>query len=534
MRREILNILIEKGIISKSDTEGLIDPEKELIRAGKLTYEDIANATAEYYKLQRVYLAADAKPAVEIPAELAKKYNVFPVKIEQKKLYLAVADPSDINATDSVKIATGFDIVPVVATANEIERAVKKWYGREMPDVEVTNEEPEEENSLDDPDSPAIRIVRDIIDGALAEGASDIHIEPHKEGTDVRYRIDGVLQNIIKYPKNVHSSIVSRIKVMARLNITERRVPQDGRIMIKQPREADLRVSTLPTVYGEKVVIRILDKEKKIPTPEALGYTGTALERISKAIRAPYGMILLTGPTGSGKTTTLYSVLSQVYSNDINIITVEDPPEYEFPGINQVPVNTKTGLDFATALRAILRQDPDVIMIGEIRDHETAKIAVQAAMTGHLVLSTLHTNDAASAPVRLSDMGVEPYLIASSLVCIAAQRLARKVCPYCAEEYTVDAGDSVGEILNLQGMKVKKGKGCAHCNYTGCKGRTAITEVLYVDNEIRELIRTGAPAEEIRKQAVKNGMITLEQDAKNKVIQGIIPPEEAVKNIFKA
>jgi len=533
MKREILDILIKKGIITKDDLEGLKDPEKELLYLNKITYDNIADATAEYYKLQRVYLPLDVKPVIEIPVDIAKKYNVFPYKIERNKLYLAMSDPADINATDSVKIATGLDVIPVVAAANEIERAVKRWIEREETDmdIEMSIEENEEED-LEAPDSPAIKIVRDIIEGALLEEASDIHIEPHKDRTEVRYRIDGVLQSISKYPKNMHFPIVSRIKVMARLNITERRIPQDGRIMLKRPKEADLRVSTMPTIHGEKVVIRILNKERKIATLEELGYSGISLERILKSIRSPYGMILLTGPTGSGKTTTLYSILSRVYSDDINIITVEDPPEYEFPGVNQVQINEKTGLTFATALRSILRQDPDIIMIGEIRDEETARIAVQAAMTGHLVLSTLHTNDASSAPTRLFDMGIEPYLVASSLVCVAAQRLARKVCPYCAEEYVLDDNDPVNEILNLHGAKVKRGKGCPHCNYTGYKGRTAITEVLYVDSKIRELIRKNASEKEIREQAVKNGMITLKESAREKVIQGIISPEEAVRNIF--
>jgi type IV pilus assembly protein PilB len=531
VKREILDILIKRGIITKNDLEGLKDPEKELLYLNKITYDNIADATAEYFKLQRVYLPTDIKPAIEIPVDIAKKYNVFPYKIEKDKLYLAMSDPSDINATDSIKIATGFDVIPVVAAANEIERAIKRWIEHEESDVDIEmNEEDDEEEILDD--SPAIKMVRDIIEGALLEEASDIHIEPRKDRTEVRYRIDGALQSISKYPKNMHSSIVSRIKVMAKLNITERRIPQDGRIMLKRPKEADLRISTIPTIHGEKVVIRILNKEKKIATLEELGYSGISLEKILKSIKSPYGMILLTGPTGSGKTTTLYSILSRVYSDNINIITVEDPPEYEFPGINQVQINEKTGLTFATALRSILRQDPDIIMIGEIRDEETARIAVQSAMTGHLVLSTLHTNDAVSAPTRLFDMGVEPYLVASSLVCVVAQRLAKKVCPYCAEEYILDDNDPANEILNLKGVKVKKGKGCVHCNYTGYKGRTAITEVLYIDGKIRELIRNNASEEEIKKQAVENGMVTLKESAREKVIQGIISPEEAIKNIF--
>ena len=532
MRREILDILIKKGIITKDDLEGLKDPEKELLYSNKITYSDIADATAEYYKLQRVYLPSDIKPVIEIPVDIAKKYNVFPYKIERNKLYLAMSDPADINATDSVKIATGFDVIPVVAATNEIERAVKRWIEREETDTDIEMSTEEDEEDLEAPDAPAIKLVRDIIEGALLEEASDIHIEPRKDRTEVRYRIDGILQSVSKYPKSMHSSIVSRIKIMARLNITERRIPQDGRIMLKRPKEADLRVSTIPTIHGEKVVIRVLNKERKIATLEELGYTGISLERILKSIESPYGMILLTGPTGSGKTTTLYSILSRAYSDDINIITVEDPPEYEFPGVNQIQINEKTGLTFATALRSILRQDPDIIMIGEIRDEETAKIAVQAAMTGHLVLSTLHTNDAVSAPTRLFDMGVEPYLVASSLVCVAAQRLAKKVCPYCAEEYILDDNDPINEVLDLHGVKVKRGKGCVHCNYTGYKGRTAITEVLYVDSEIRELIRKNASEEEIRKQAIKNGMITLKESAREKVIQGIISPEEAVRNIF--
>ncbi|NHM28137.1 Flp pilus assembly complex ATPase component TadA [Desulfofundulus sp. TPOSR] len=529
-------LLVNRGLAKPSDVEKALEVQKAtgkrlgeaLVSLNVLTPDDLAEALSEQLGLSRAPEGFwERPPSRDIPESLVLRHRVFPLRVENGKLYVAVADPLDVRAADEFRYATGLEVVPEVATQEEIDRAVRRWYG--TTDVgEFPGEEVPEEGD-DAAEGPAAKLAEDVIAGALAEGASDVHIEPEKSRTVVRYRVDGTLRDVMEVPRKMHAPLVSRIKVMAGMDIAEKRLPQDGRIRLKRPREVDLRVSTLPTVAGEAVVLRILDRTRTVPKLDALGYSGENLEKLRRAVKMPYGLVLLTGPTGSGKTTTLYAALSEVVSREINVITVEDPPEYELPSVRQVAVNPKAGLTFASALRAILRQDPDVIMVGEIRDPETAKIAVQAAMTGHLVLSTLHTNDAASAPVRLVDMGVEPYLAASCLLCVAAQRLVRLVCPKCAEEYVPSSDSPAWGFLNGERVSLRRGKGCPWCGHTGYRGRTAVTEVMAVTRGIRELVRKGASADEVKTLAVSEGMVLLGEEARKKVLAGLTTPEEAMR-----
>ncbi|MDI6604226.1 MAG: ATPase, T2SS/T4P/T4SS family [Thermoanaerobacteraceae bacterium] len=535
-------ILIENGVINSQQLEEALKIQKEtgrklgdiLISIGACSQEAIADALAVQMGLNRAPEGFwENPPDPSVKGGIARKYKFFPLKLENGKLHVAISDPLNITTIDESRYVTGYKIIPEIATQTEVDRALRRWYGISSDESLGIEEAFDDEDAEEDnAEGPTVRAVIDIINGALSERASDIHIEPRKDATLVRYRIDGALRDIMRMPKKMHYSIVSRIKVMAGLDIADRRVPQDGRIKLREPHEIDLRVSTLPTTLGEAVVLRILDKSRVLPKLEVLGYEGEDLSRIRRAIGMPYGLVLLTGPTGSGKTTTLYAALSEVVTPSINVITVEDPPEYELEGIRQVAVNVKADLTFATALRSILRQDPDVVMIGEIRDSETAKIAVQAAMTGHLVLSTLHTNDVASAPARLVDMGVEPYLVASCLLCVVAQRLVRRVCHECAEPYQPPADSPVWGFLNTNGtpsISLKHGRGCPSCGRTGYRGRIAIVEVMTASRGIRELIRQNSTADKIRDLAVSEGMTTLLENARSKALEGITTPEEAMR-----
>lgn len=538
--------LVRRGLVEEEQVRNALQVQKKtgkrlgeiLVALGYLSPELLTSSLSEHLGVPRAELEGK-RPVPDVTGSLVRRHKVFPYAREGKKLYVATADPLDVVAMDALRFATGCEIVPAVASPDEIDRAIRRWYGASAVEeaigtaggTEVPEEEPPSDEAVD---APVIRLVSAFIEQAVSEGANDIHIEPGREKAVVRFRLDGVLRDVTEFPRKLHGAVTTRLKVMAGLDIAERRLPQDGRIRLRQPREVDLRVSVLPTVWGEKTVLRILDKTRVMPKLENLGYSENALARLRKVIQSPYGMILVTGPTGSGKTTTLYAVLSEIVSREINVVTVEDPPEYEVAGVNQVAVNLKAGLTFPVALRSILRQDPDIVMLGEIRDAETARIAVQAAMTGHLVLSTLHTNDAASAPVRLVDMGVEPYLVASSLLCVAAQRLVRKVCPRCIKEYEmpVDAPERVALGLGEKRLVLKRGAGCPYCGNTGYLGRTAVTEVLLVTKGMRELIKREATANEIKEKAVEEGMITLRQEVVSKVLAGITTPEEVVRVVF--
>jgi type IV pilus assembly protein PilB len=480
-----------------------------------------------------------------VPIEVICKYKVFPVRQENDRLYVAMADPMNVVALDDLRFLTGYNIEPLSASEKEIKALIEKYFG--IPEVEHALQEllaaeedveykaktrPVEESKIDD--APVIRLVNSLLIKAVEKEASDIHIEPFELGVRVRYRIDGILHTIMNLPSKMIFPVVSRIKIMANMDISERRLPQDGRISIQLAEcSLDLRISTVPTVYGEKVVIRILNKETiKNCTLNDLGFSQHNFERFSCFLNSSYGMVLVTGPTGSGKTTTLYTALMDLNSEEKNIITVEDPVEYMLDGINQTQINTRVGITFATYLRSILRQDPDIIFIGEIRDLETAEIAVRAANTGHLVLSTMHTNNAPGAIIRLLDMGVEPFMVASSVLGVVAQRLVRRICDKCKQRYIPTEME-----MSFAGLKsgayLYAGEGCENCNYTGYRGRIAIQEVLTVTPALQNLILKRAALDELRQLALQEGMISLKEDGIEKVLDGITTIKEVMRVAFR-
>lgn len=479
--------------------------------------------------------------ATYIPEHIARRHNVIALEKKGDKLLVAMSDPTNVVAIDDIEMTSGLKVEPRIATSEEIARAITQVYtlGDEDTteliaslDIEFQADDEPELDQLKEmvEDAPIVRLANHIISQALQMNASDIHIEPMENEVRVRYRIDGVLTEIMTTPKYTQAALISRIKIIADLDITKRRVPQDGRISINiGGMKVDLRVSTLPTVFGEKVVIRLLTKDSSLINIEKLGFSKNNLNRFKDLIERPHGILLVTGPTGSGKSTTLSAALNYLNSPEKNIITIEDPVEYQLHGINQVQANPKAGLDFASALRSILRQDPDIVMVGEIRDEETARIAVRAALTGHLVLSTLHTNDAVSTITRMVDMGIEPYLVASTVIGVVAQRLIRRVCGSCKERHE----PSTDEMVLLKEMnemdRLYRAVGCNKCGSTGYRGRIAVHEVLVVDDKIKELIVRGANEPEIQDYCVKNGMTSLVMDGIDKYRQGITTYEELVR-----
>jgi len=522
----------------------------ELVKLGLVTEEQITKFIASYYNLPLVDLEeSEIKDEVLrfLSPEFIQKYQVFPIRRHGKVLTVALVDPTIDFVLDDIKFITGFDVEAVVATETQFLRAIEKYYHlsgtldkilKDMDDtgIEVVENLDEiEASQLKEAieSAPIVKLVDGVISDAVRKGASDIHIEPYETALRVRFRIDGVLYEVMSPPVHLRSSITSRIKIMANLNIAERRVPQDGHIKMKlADRTIDLRVSTMPTIFGEKVVMRILDKTNLTLDLTMLGFEERALDDFNRAIRLPFGMILVTGPTGSGKTTTLYSALTKINTPDVNTMTAEDPVEYSFPGLNQVQVKEEVKLTFALALRSFLRQDPDIIMIGEIRDLETASIAVRAALTGHLVLSTLHTNSAAATISRLIDMGVEKFLISSSVNLIMAQRLMRKICPKCREPVQVhpEALREVGaDPEKAVGKVFYRGVGCTECNNSGYKGRTGIYEVMPISSAMRVLILENASMSALEDLAVKEGMLTLRMGALNKLEQGVTTIEEVLR-----
>jgi type IV pilus assembly protein PilB len=519
-----------------------------LVRAGVITEEDLAKAVGVRWGCPFVSLSGvqvDPEAVRLVPQHIAVRHKLFGYAREGGRLVVAVVDPVDLLGLDSVRMVTGMELDVRVATEEDVVRAINRHYNVESAlekAVEVEEGEPgEEEVSVDRlremvDEAPVVKLVNVILDQAIREGASDIHIEPHRNGLHVRYRIDGVLHDVMSPPKNLKAALVSRIKIVANLDIAERRRPQDGRIHRKvDGRDIDLRVSTLPTMFGEKVVLRILDQSNALISLNRLGMASDVQAKWEELASKPYGMILVTGPTGSGKTTTLYATLSKINTLDKNIITVEDPVEYQLPRINQVQVNPKAGLTFATGLRSILRQDPDVIMVGEIRDRETAEIAVQAALTGHLVLSTLHTNDAPSAFTRLVDMGIEPFLISSSVIGVLAQRLARCICPKCKEAYRPpkDALRRLSEELaEEEDLVLYRGTGCDHCRHTGYKGRTGVHELLVVSERVKDLVNRRASSAEVLRAARAEGFRTMRDDGIRKVLEGVTTMEEILRVVF--
>lgn len=474
-----------------------------------------------------------------IQEKIARRNTLIPIKIDRGKLVVAMADPLNIFAIDDIKIATGMEVEPVISTRENILSAIEQFYNRQNAekaleefrsqyDVDSINELDEEVlNEINN--APVVKLINSIIRQAVKSNASDIHIEPFEEKLRVRIRIDGDLQEIMTPSKSTHSAIVTRIKIMGKMDIAEKRIPQDGRVETSiDGRDVDLRISILPTVYGEKIVIRLLDRGNFLLSKDQLGFTKGNLDRFDKIVKNPNGIILVTGPTGSGKTTTLYTVLRELNEINKNIITVEDPVEYRLDGINQVQVNNKAGLTFANGLRSILRQDPDIVMIGEIRDVETAQIAVRASITGHLVISTMHTNSAPATISRLMDMGIDSYLITSSVVGVVAQRLVRKICEECKVDYTPDVNEK--RILGIEeDVTLYKGQGCNKCYNTGYKGRIAIHEIMPLTSGIREVIDANSSIDQLKNKALLEGMITLKENCKELVLQGTTTVEELLK-----
>ena len=552
------NVLVSSGIITEEQLKKALEEQKRtgerlldvLKRLGVIDEETLAKIIAKQWGYPYIDLSTveiDKETVHLISEEIARRFEVIPFgRTEEGEIMVAISDPTNIFAIDFLRnylknvkiyVASKEAIIGNIEKYYSMEKTVKEAVMEMTGGVEVETEEEETELSIDEARSlaetaPIIRLMNQIITEAIVSRASDIHIEPQKRSVRVRYRIDGVLNDAMSLPKNIQPGLVSRVKIMANLDIAERRRPQDGRINLKfRGREIDLRVSILPAIFGEKVVMRILDKEKSLIPLEKLGFSEESLTIFKSLITQPYGMILITGPTGSGKSTTLYAVLRILNSPKVNILTAEDPVEYQLDGITQLQVNPKIGLTFANALRSFLRQDPDIILVGEIRDRETAQIAMEAALTGHLVFSTLHTNDSFSAPTRLIDMGIEPYLIASALIGVTAQRLVRKICNNCKTE--VKPSRYILEQLGIEDENTVfyKGKGCPICNNTGYKGRIAVQEVLKIDDNIRDMILKRASSTEIKEYAVKNGTKTLLHDALDKARKGITSLEEVLRVI---
>jgi len=521
-----------------------------LIKVGALVETDLAKFLGDLYGVPSIDLSNfTPDPAVVklIPSDVANKFQVVPVAKSGRKLQVAMANPSNIFAIDDIKFITGCEVQPMVAPEAAIKKAIDKAYDHSASfetvmkgmedEIEVIEEQADEgpDPSIlgEAEQAPVVKLVNSLISDAVRKGASDIHIEPYEKALRVRFRIDGTLYEMMSPPFRMKPAIISRLKIMAELDIAERRVPQDGRIKIRiVGRTIDLRVSSLPTIFGEKIVMRILDKGNLNIDLNKLGFQDQALNDFTRAIAMPYGMVLVTGPTGSGKTTTLYSALSKINTPEVNIMTAEDPVEYNLDGINQVLVNDDVGLSFAAALRSFLRQDPNIIMVGEIRDIDTGSIAVKAALTGHLVLSTLHTNDAPSTVNRMVDMGIEPFLVASSTNLIMAQRLLRKICASCKTDMRLhpevlrELGISDDEAKNAT---FKEGKGCVDCNNTGYKGRVGVYEVMTVGAKIRDLILDRASVSAMKKQAMADGMLTLRADGLVKLKNGTTSAEEVLK-----
>ncbi len=524
-----------------------------LVKVGALSQDELNDFLGKFYSAPVVDIGnLDVDPAVIrlIPADVASRFQVVPMKRNGRKLTVVMANPSNIFALDDIKFITGCEVETCVASEDAIKKAIDRFYDSHESlasvmkqfddDVEIVEDAEDEAVNLGDitaEEAPVVKLVNSLLADAIRKGASDIHVEPFEKSLRVRFRIDGELYEMMSPPHRLKSAMLSRLKIMAELDIAERRVPQDGRIRLRlMNKNIDLRVSTLPTIYGEKIVMRILDKSNLNIDLTKMGFDAASLKKLVKAIEMPYGMVLVTGPTGSGKTTTLYSALSRVNKTSVNIMTAEDPVEYNLDGINQVNVNEEIGLTFAAALRAFLRQDPNIVMVGEIRDIETASIGVKAALTGHLVLSTLHTNDAPSTLNRLVDMGVEPFLVASSVNLIMAQRLIRRICKNCKQPTVLHP--EVIEELGLseeeaQDLVVHEGAGCVDCNNTGYKGREGIYEVMPISPAVRDMILDRAPTSEIRSLAIQEGMLTLRAHALGKLKSGITSVEEVLKESAK-
>ena len=535
---------------------------------GCVTGEDISAILSRQFGLPSInlpFFEVDPSIVKLIPLETARKYQVLPLSRAGSTLTIATIDPTDVFAMDDLQFMTGFTIEPVVVAESAIREAIQKYYGAgPTPELKqggagATVESgqpagsepgmgsatdrpiPPEDSGQADEEAPIVKLVNRILSSALKQGASDIHIEPYEQELRVRFRIDGLLSTVMTPPLSLKDAVTSRIKIMAKLDISEKRLPQDGRMKIRMKKEGrvgdlDLRVSVLPTLHGEKVVLRLLDRDRLMLDMTQLGFESESLRRFESAILKPYGMVLVTGPTGSGKTSTLYSSITRLNRTDTNILTAEDPVEFNLPGINQVQVKEQIGLTFATALRAFLRQDPNIVLVGEVRDLETAEIAIKAALTGHLVLSTLHTNDAASTVSRLTNMGVESFLVATSVHLICAQRLIRRICRQCRQaddppvEALIDAGFAPAEAREIL---TYRGRGCDACNHTGYKGRLGLFEVMEIGDGLRELILRGGSSAQLKQKAIQGGMITLRASGLQKIRDGVTTLEEVLRETVK-
>lgn len=475
-----------------------------------------------------------------VPEETCKKHNIIPIEVLNGILTIAMEDPLNYYAIEEVKLFVSLPLKPVISSKTAIAVQIEKFFGKQTAEKAVdqfekefviTEVKDESEHNKEIDDAPIVKYVNSIIENSIRNGASDIHLEAEENDIRVRIRVDGTLSEIMTSPANMHNAIITRIKVMADMNVAEKRAPQDGRIAFKiDNKNIDLRVSTIPTLYGEKVVMRVLDKTNFLLSKSNLGLTEHNMTIFDRLIEKPYGIILVTGPTGSGKTSTLYTVLSELNDVKKNIMTLEDPIEYNLRGINQTQLNPKAGLTFAAGLRSLLRQDPDIVMVGEIRDGETAEIAIRAALTGHLVLSTLHTNDAPGVISRLNDMGIEPFLISSSLIGVIAQRLVRKICPYCKTEYAPDERElALMGFKGGEGVKLFKGTGCKLCGNTGYKGRTAIHEIMEMTRNLRVAIDQKATTDVLRDKAIAEGMTVLRESCKQLVLEGQTTLEEMIR-----
>lgn len=594
MALRIGELLVKNGLITMEQLARAVEEQKKhggrlggiLVRLGFVNEKTLVEFMSRQFKIRTLELGkVEIQPELIklVPASLAKKFLLIPVQRVGATLTVAMSDPTQLVALDDIKFMTGYNIEPVLVSEGELLEAIRRYYGGKGPELktpmieardylpegeeheEVPGFDHEEESALSglaeedfeslvnvavenvevvedvrdevltlEVDAPIVRLVNGILIKAIKLGVSDIHIEPYEKSFRVRYRLDGVLRKAMGLPLKIRNAVISRIKIMAQLDIAERRLPQDGRIKMRfgRNREMDFRVSVVPTLWGEKVVLRLLDKSNLQLDMTKLGFEENQLKQFKAAIHRPYGMVLVTGPTGSGKTTTLYSALAELNKESDNIMTAEDPVEFNLPGINQVQMHEEIGLNFAAALRSFLRQDPDIIMVGEIRDFETAEIAIKAALTGHMVLSTVHTNDAPSTVNRLLNMGIEPFLVASATNLILAQRLGRRICPKCKEEVKLPSAALVELGVPEQDVPqvhVFKGRGCDHCLHTGYKGRIAFYEVMPIGEEIRELILVGASATEIKKEAMRLGMMTLRQSGIMRMKEGITTIEEVIR-----
>jgi len=557
-KRKIGELLLEAGIITRQQLEEALQIQKKtgkkigeiLVEKGYVTEDEILEVLEFQLGIPHVKLdqyVIDPEVVNLVSESIARRHTLIPIQLKDDKLVVAMADPLNIFAIEDIAIFSGKNVQPVIAKASEIKRQIEKFYGKQeaLKAIEELKKEGAAQrrvqtarmqiSSEDDTEGPVVKLVNSIFEQAITSRASDIHIEPFEDEIRVRFRIDGILYDILQLEIETLPSLVARIKVIGNMDIAEKRVPQDGRTtFLFADKVYDMRISSLPTVYGEKIVIRIADKGAFIKSKTELGFTEDDLEKYNRIISAPHGIILVCGPTGSGKTTTLYTILNELNTGAKNIITVEDPVESTIYGINQVEVNPKAGLTFAAALRSILRQDPDIIMIGEIRDKETADMAVRAAITGHLVLSTIHTNDAPSAVTRLVDMGIENFLISSSLVGVISQRLIRRICPYCKEEYVPTETElKTLDIEESYNVKLYRGRGCALCNNKGYYGRSGIYEIMIVTNQLKRLIvKKDVSSDEIKQLAIKEGMKTLKDACRERVLNGTTTFEEFLRVTF--